>query len=109
MQIHNFITGGTSTAAESSKGKYQLKLDSLVEFDLTRVETHRCLKEFMSAIKAQIPPDAKVAIVVDASTSSLKIIVDRILAALCLRSCPPRSFIGIVVMSTHIYPPPNRR
>jgi len=78
VQIHidiNFITGGT-TAANSSKGQYQLKLDSLVEFDMTKIEVHRSSHEFEAALKSQMPSDAKVALVVDAPTSSMKIVVD---------------------------------
>ena len=53
-----------------------MKLDSLVAFDMTRLDVHRSPKEFDAAVKAQLPTDAKVALVVDAPTSSMKIIVD---------------------------------
>jgi hypothetical protein len=51
-------------------------MESLVEYDMSKIEIHRDMKEFQKSISAQIPKDAKVALVVDAPTSSMKIIID---------------------------------
>jgi hypothetical protein len=43
---------------------------------MSKIEIFRDMKEFRQSVEAQIPKDARVAIVVEAPTSSLKIIIE---------------------------------
>ena len=57
-------------------GKLQSKLDAMLEYDLTKIEIFRDTKEFETSIRTHFPKDAKIAIFVEAPTSSMKVIMD---------------------------------